>query len=100
MAALDHRLLRLEDVAMGSWLQFVAKDKGWHLALRPDRGFNFGGCRGSDVVSHYIRPAAMLCMAKQRREACCSEDGQPQGSRGNRRHQSDGRPKIKKIPAA
>ncbi len=81
MAALNHRLLRLEDVAMGSWIQFVCRDKGWKVELRTERGFNFGGCRGGDLVSHYITPKAMLCMAKQRREQCCSEAGEPRGAR-------------------
>lgn len=85
MAALNHRLLRLEDVAMGSWIQFVGQDKGWQVILRPERGFNFSGCRGGDVVSHYITPKAMLCMAKQRREQCCTEYGEPRGARQYRR---------------
>ena len=85
MAALDHKLLRLEDVAMGSWIQFVGKDRGWEVALRHDRGFNFGGCRGGDVVSHYITPKAMTCMAGQRREQCCTQAGEPRGARVNRK---------------
>ncbi|KAK9819040.1 hypothetical protein WJX74_009677 [Apatococcus lobatus] len=66
MAASDHKLLRLEDVAMGSWIQFVGQDKGWDVALRHDRGFNFGGCRGNAI-------ALAGTGAKKLFAVCCSQ---------------------------
>jgi hypothetical protein len=58
-------LFKLEDIAVGSWLEWAAQRRGLRLHLAADRRFNYGGCRAGDLVSHYIRPAQQLCMWAQ-----------------------------------
>lgn len=55
-------LFKLEDVALGSWLEWTAARRGFTLHLVPDKRFNFEGCSFGDLVSHYIRPVQMRCM--------------------------------------
>lgn len=59
---LGGRLFKLEDISMGSWVEWVAQERNWTIHLVKDRRFNFGGCRYSDIVSHYISPAQQRCM--------------------------------------
>ena len=74
LAAGNGTLFRLEDVAVGSWVAFVAAERGWDIAYVDDRRFNYNGCAARDIVSHYVRPAAARCMfAADGR--CCNDRG-------------------------
>ena len=75
MLALGHRMFKLEDVAMGAWVEWVANAKGWPVAYVGDVRFNFHGCTPTDIVSHYINPEQTLCMYKSSTPICCSKHG-------------------------
>ena len=79
LKASNHRIFKLEDIAMGSWVEYVAKERGWGVQYMSHAGFNFAGCASTDVVSHYIRPAQARCMFAKGGRSCCKsaqlEDG-------------------------
>ncbi|KDD74093.1 hypothetical protein H632_c1578p1, partial [Helicosporidium sp. ATCC 50920] len=58
----DRRLFPLEDVAVGSWVEWVARDRGWVVHALSDARFDFAGCRSLDVVSHYVAAEAQACL--------------------------------------
>lgn len=64
------RLFKLEDISFGSWVEFVAQDRGWDIQLVVSKRFNYGGCTAHDAVSHYIDAERQRCMWK-RRGRCC-----------------------------
>ncbi|KAI3427158.1 hypothetical protein D9Q98_007095 [Chlorella vulgaris] len=64
-ASVGGHLFKLEDIAVGSWLEWAAQQRGFELHLAQDKRFNFGGCRFGDLVSHYIKPQQQLCMWAQ-----------------------------------
>lgn len=66
-----HQVFKLEDIAVGSWIEFVGAERGWEINYVPDPAFNYMGCNGQDAVSHYIKPQNMRCMFKSE-GACCS----------------------------
>ncbi|KAK9902151.1 hypothetical protein WJX75_006091 [Coccomyxa subellipsoidea] len=68
----NHRIFKLEDVAMGSWIEYIAKEKGWAVQYISHSGFNFMGCSPSDVVSHYIKPEQARCMHAHGDKTCCT----------------------------
>ena len=70
MKVSNHVVFKLEDVAVGMWVDYVAREKGWTLNLVMDKGFNFISCRPYDVVSHYVKPEQMWCMF-ERPNRCC-----------------------------
>ena len=70
----NHTLFRLEDISMGAWVDFVGKDKGWYVQLVKEKRFNFNGCLGNDLVSHYIQAQQMRCMYQNNGKCCV--DGQ------------------------
>ncbi|KFM27800.1 Beta-1,3-galactosyltransferase 15 [Auxenochlorella protothecoides] len=55
-------LFKLEDVAVGEWVERVAADEGGVINYERDERFNFNGCRVHDLVSHYISPAGQRCL--------------------------------------
>lgn len=67
----DHRIFKLEDVAMGSWIEYIAKEKGWAVRYVTHGGFNYLGCNPSDLVSHYIKPEQARCIHQQQDRSCC-----------------------------
>ena len=71
LKAMNHRIFKLEDIAMGSWVEYVAKERGWGVQYMSHAGFNFVGCSTADVVSHYVRPAQARCMFKHEGRSCC-----------------------------
>ena len=74
LQACKHRIFKLEDIAMGSWIEYVAQRKGWTVNYDMDLGFNFHGCKATDIVSHYVKPAFVRCMFAQLPETrCCSK---------------------------
>lgn len=66
-----HRLFKLEDVSMGSWVEAVAKEHQLSVTIVHSGRFNFWGCSPNDVVSHYISPVKQRCM-HQRHGRCCN----------------------------
>lgn len=66
----NHTLFRLEDISMGAWVDFVSKDRGWFVQRVKDKRFNFNGCFGSDLVSHYIQAEQMHCMYDNNGQCC------------------------------
>ncbi|KAL0024195.1 hypothetical protein WJX77_006452 [Trebouxia sp. C0004] len=66
----NHTLFRLEDISMGAWVEYVSKEKGWNVQLVKDKRFNFNGCLGNDLVSHYIQALQMRCMYKNNGKCC------------------------------
>lgn len=73
LQACEHRIFKLEDIAMGSWIEYVAQHKSWAVNYDMDVLFNFHGCQASDLVSHYVKPAFARCMYNKLPElACCS----------------------------
>ena len=70
ISANNHSLFRLEDVAVGSWVDFVQHEQGWQVQLVHEPRFNFNGCAANDIVSHYAHPDDILCM-HQNLGVCC-----------------------------
>lgn len=68
----NHSLFKLEDISVGAWVEFVGQEKNWIINYVHDPAFNYNGCDAYDVVSHYIKPRAMLCMF-QRQHRCCTK---------------------------
>lgn len=71
LKAQDHRIFKLEDIAVGSWIEFVAGEQRWRINYVSDAAFNFNGCAAYDVVSHYVKPRAMRCMFRNS-GGCCT----------------------------
>ena len=71
LLALGHRIFKLEDVAVGAWVEWVANSKGWTVAYAGDVRFNFHGCQTNDIVSHYIGPEQTRCMHAASSPVCC-----------------------------
>eukprot|EP00884_Botryococcus_braunii_P001415 jgi/Botrbrau1/11274/Bobra.0038s0042.1 len=70
------RLFKLEDVAVGSWLDHVARSRGTALNLVHDPRFNYlSGCHARDVVSHYISAEEMRCMHSRGGQCCKTTAG-------------------------
>lgn len=67
----NHRIFKLEDIAMGSWVEYTAKEKGWGVKYMSYGGFNYIGCSEGDVVSHYIKPAQARCIFSHKSRSCC-----------------------------
>lgn len=74
LKASNHRIFKLEDIAMGSWVEYIAKERGWGVQYMSHAGFNFVGCSTADVVSHYVRPAQARCMFKRQERGCCKNE--------------------------
>ena len=68
----QHRLFKLEDISVGLWVQFVGQEKKRDINYVSDAAFNYNGCESYDIVSHYVKPRAMLCMFK-RHGSCCNK---------------------------
>ena len=64
----NNELFPLEDVAVGIWVERMTGEGEVHYVS--DRRFNFGGCRVSDIASHYVTPSAMACMHAQQGRCC------------------------------
>ena len=74
LQACNHTIFKLEDIAMGSWIEWVAEHKGWTINYDMDVCFNFHGCQPTDIVSHYIKPEAVRCMYDRLPDnVCCSK---------------------------
>ena len=82
LKASEHRIFKLEDVAVGSWVDFVARDRNWEIHYIVEAGFNYNGCSARDVVSHYIKPKQQLCMYENNGACCVGKARRGQHLRG------------------
>jgi hypothetical protein len=68
---MPHRLLNLEDVSVGLWVEFVRQETGWQLSYIADGRINPHGCKKDDIISHKIKsPKTVYCM-HQHNGSCC-----------------------------
>jgi Galactosyltransferase/Variant SH3 domain/Galactoside-binding lectin len=54
------RLLRLEDIAMGSWVEYAREVMEKEVDLVPDNRFHIFLCAEDMIIGHYISPAYMF----------------------------------------
>ncbi|EMS49060.1 putative beta-1,3-galactosyltransferase 16 [Triticum urartu] len=68
------QLFRLEDVAMGIWIQQY-KDSGQQVNYANDERFYNEGCDSDYVLAHYQSPRLMMCLweklQKESQAVCC-----------------------------
>ncbi|CAD6250569.1 unnamed protein product [Miscanthus lutarioriparius] len=69
------KMFKLEDVAMGIWVNDVKKD-GLPVKYETDKRINIDGCNDGYVVAHYQEPRHLLCMWEKllttQQAECCS----------------------------
>ena len=57
------KVLRLEDVSMGVWLDHLKTQLGWTVNYRHSEKFmGSATCRFENYITHYIKPPRMRCM--------------------------------------
>ncbi|CAN1147264.1 Hydroxyproline O-galactosyltransferase GALT3 [Linum perenne] len=70
----DLQLFKLEDVAMGIWIDKL-KQKGEEVNYASDDRFHNAGCEPNYVLAHYQSPRLVLCLweklQKEHQPACC-----------------------------
>ncbi|KAG9459886.1 hypothetical protein H6P81_004394 [Aristolochia fimbriata] len=68
------KLFKLEDVAMGIWIEQYKKG-GKEIHYRSDDRFNNAGCESNYILAHYQGPRLMLCLweklQKEHEPNCC-----------------------------
>jgi len=68
-------LLKMEDVAVGTWVEQAAEERHWEVQYINHSGFNKQTCAPEDITSHFVTPERMRCIFEHRDETtCCSED--------------------------
>jgi len=69
------QMFKLEDVAMGIWVNDMKKD-GLPVKYETDKRINIDGCNDGYVVAHYQEPRHLLCMWEKllttQQAECCS----------------------------
>ncbi|XP_011071350.1 hydroxyproline O-galactosyltransferase GALT3 [Sesamum indicum] len=70
----DLMLFKLEDVAVGIWIEQFEK-KGQKIEYVHDDRFNNAGCESDYILAHYQNPRMMLCLweklQKEHKPECC-----------------------------
>lgn len=70
------KMFRLEDVAMGIWIDELKK-RGMDIKYVSDDRVHIEGCEAGYVVAHYQQPREMLCLWQKLQEtnraSCCGE---------------------------
>jgi len=70
------QMFKLEDVAMGIWINEMKKD-GLDVKYENDGRILVEGCEDGYVVAHYQEPRDMMCLwdkvQKTKRGTCCKE---------------------------
>jgi hypothetical protein len=70
------QMFKLEDVAMGIWINEMKKD-GLDVKYENDGRILVEGCEEGYVVAHYQEPRDMMCLwdkfLKTKRGTCCKE---------------------------
>lgn len=68
------QLFKLEDVAMGIWIEQF-KNTGQEVHYRSDDRFYNAGCESDYILAHYQGPRMVLCLweklQKDHRAFCC-----------------------------
>ncbi|KAK4265960.1 hypothetical protein QN277_026943 [Acacia crassicarpa] len=68
------KLFKLEDVAMGIWIEEFKKS-GREVHYETEERFHNVGCESNYILSHYQNPRMVLCLweklLKEHRPACC-----------------------------
>ncbi|RCV06981.1 hypothetical protein SETIT_1G207500v2 [Setaria italica] len=71
------KMFKLEDVAMGIWVNDLKKD-GLPVRYETDTRINAEGCNDGYIVAHYQEPRDMLCLweklLRTHRAGCCNTD--------------------------
>ncbi|XP_021757001.1 hydroxyproline O-galactosyltransferase GALT3-like [Chenopodium quinoa] len=70
----DLKLFKLEDVAMGIWIEKY-KDSGHEVKYISDDRFHHTGCDADYILAHYQNPRKVLCLweklQKEHQAVCC-----------------------------
>ncbi|PKA50714.1 Beta-1,3-galactosyltransferase 15 [Apostasia shenzhenica] len=70
------KMFKLEDVAMGIWIDSMRK-RGMTVKYVKEDRINIGGCEANYLVAHYQQPREMLCLWQKllqtKRALCCGE---------------------------
>ncbi|CAO2039370.1 unnamed protein product [Urochloa humidicola] len=71
------KMFKLEDVAMGIWVNDLKKD-GLPVRYETDTRINIEGCNDGYIVAHYQEPRDMLCLwekiLRTHQAKCCNTD--------------------------
>ena len=71
------QMFKLEDVAMGIWVNDLKKD-GLPVKYETDTRINIDGCNDGYIVAHYQEPRDMLCLweklLRTHQAHCCNTD--------------------------
>ncbi|KAL6634613.1 hypothetical protein ACP70R_027284 [Stipagrostis hirtigluma subsp. patula] len=71
----DLKMFKLEDVAMGIWVNDMKKS-GLPVKYETDERIHIDGCKDGYMVAHYQEPRQMLCMweklLRTNQAACCN----------------------------
>lgn len=74
MVMMFWQLFKLEDVAVGIWIQQY-ESKGQKIEYVNDDRFNNEGCESDYILAHYQNPRMMLCLwdklLKDHKPECC-----------------------------
>jgi len=63
-------LLNLEDVAVGLWIDYLVKERGYNVRYISEPRINIGGCSETDIISHFVKKASQhICMFETGK--CC-----------------------------
>lgn len=69
------QLFKLEDVAMGIWIEQFQKSTKKEVHYMSDDRFNNAGCESDYILAHYQGPRLVLCLwerlQKENRAFCC-----------------------------
>ncbi|GAB4818463.1 hypothetical protein N2152v2_005509 [Parachlorella kessleri] len=64
------RLFKLEDVSVGSWVEWVETESRQPVNRVREPRFNFNKCSPRDLVSHYISPQQQRCIWEAHGRTC------------------------------
>ena len=62
------KVLRLEDVSAGIWLDTARKEMKLNLQLQNSLNFVIEGCQNAGIIAHYMQPKHMKCLWQRRSE--------------------------------
>eukprot|EP00877_Chromochloris_zofingiensis_P014511 jgi/Chrzof1/9313/UNPLg00282.t1 len=64
------RHLRIEDIAMSTWVDYISKERNWTINFIYNPNFAHG-CHNTDVVSYGIKSSDTLCCMYAKHGECC-----------------------------
>lgn len=71
VTASPNGLFKLEDIAMGSWVDLVSRERGVKVNLISNTHFNYSGCKCGDLISHYFTAVLTYCVFAEK--SCCCD---------------------------